>query len=58
MTHCKVIYSILTLILLMKKQLSKFSLENTQQPQSMHMESHELENENQMNSQLGKANNN
>lgn len=42
----------------MKKQLSKFSLENTQQQQFRHMESHELENENQMNSQLGKANNN
>lgn len=61
MTPCKMIDSVFPIVVLMKKLLSDCSQEDgvSATARSTHeLETYELENENQMDSQLGKPNNN
>lgn len=59
MTPCKMIYSVLTIVPQMKSSCQTFPKRMMSMLlQTLLIESHELENENQMDSQLGKANNN
>lgn len=61
MTPCKMIDSVFPIVVLMKKLLSDCSQEDgvSATARSAHeLETHELENENQMASQLGKPNHN
>lgn len=61
MTPCKMIDSLFPIVVLMKKLLSDCSQEDgvSATARSAHeLETYELENENQMDSQLGKPNNN
>lgn len=61
MTPCKMIDSVFPIVVLMKKLLSDCSQEDGVRAtaRSAHeLETYELENENQMDSQLGKPNNN
>lgn len=61
MTPCKMIDSIFPIVILMKKLLSDCTQEDgvsATARSDCELETHELENENQMDSQLGKPNNN